>query len=151
MNDLETLEIPTNSITEGSQADIDAVKNLAEVKLDKAEDIKVRRKAAREMLNDTLRADEEYAGVEQATKENEKRLKEIRTRLAGNPEVANLEADIKEMNRQYNEARRDASDYLIMWADKTGQLSFLHTNGNEIKIDRTARAKVVVKKKKAKA
>jgi hypothetical protein len=147
MNDLTLTNDPAAAMS-SEESDIQAIKNLCEAKIDTMETVKGNRRTAREILIEQLRADEEYASIEASLKDDEKRLKEVRARLATNPAIAELEASIKEFNRIYNQARKDAGEYLVLYADKTGQLSFLHSNGSQVKIERNAKARIVIKKKK---
>lgn len=148
MNKLTKTNAEATELTATEQTEIDSIKNLAIAKIDTLNEIKEKRKAKREMLTDSLREDETYAELEAAAKDYKKRLDAQKAVLMTNPTLAGLEADIKELNREYNETKNDVGDYLVMYADKTGQLSFLHPNGDEIKIQRSAKAKIIVNKKK---
>ena len=139
--------IPTPVVEERLAPEIQSIKNLAVAKIDNLNKLKEERKEKREKLNEMLRSDETYTATENAARDRKKALDEIKARLMTDPELAALEADIKELNSEINEHKKDVGDYLVMYADKTGQLSFLHPDGNEIKIERTAKPKVIITKK----
>lgn len=139
--------IPTPVVEERMAPEIQSIKDLAVAKIDAVAKLKEERKEKRERLNEMLRSDEVYTETENAAKDRKKALDEIKARLMTDPELARLEADIKELNSEITIHNKDIGDYLVMYADKTGQLSFLHPSGDKINIERTAKPKVIVLKK----
>jgi ABC-type phosphate transport system auxiliary subunit len=121
----------------------ESVKNLAITKIEKLDELKSQRKAAREMLTSQLLQNVEYANVQKEVKHAKLKLSVALARANDNPEVANLQKKLDDLNRQYKELRSEISDYLVTYQQMTGQLSFLHPNGTEIHIEQSAKPKIV--------
>jgi septal ring factor EnvC (AmiA/AmiB activator) len=143
MNELIT--IPNQTFRE-THPDVISIKNLAEKKIDTFEATKFTLKEKRRELRETLRAEDEFAQLEKNIKEAQKKLKEVKNRLMQDPELIKLEAEIKELAKENKAAKADVSDYLVMYADMTGQLSFLHGNGDMIMIKKQAKIALIKKK-----
>lgn len=123
--------------------EIEAVKNLAMAKMEALKKVRNDRKTAREVLQDALEANPDYTSAKTAWTEAQRKHKEAKARAMENPQVYKANDKIKELTKEYNELKTDVGEYLVTYADKTGQLSFLTPAGDEVMIARSAKATVV--------
>lgn len=123
--------------------EVTAIKNLAMTKIEALKKVREDRKNAREMLQSALEANADYTAAKTAWTEAQRKHKEAKARAMENPEVYKANDKIKDLTKQYNELKTDVGDYLVTYADKTGQLSFITPDGNEVLIARSAKATIV--------
>ncbi len=123
--------------------EIESVKNLAMAKIEALKKVREERKTAREVLQDALEANQDYTSAKTAWTDAQRKHKEAKARAMENPQVYKANDKIKELTKQYNELKTDVGDYLVTYADKTGQLSFITPDGNEVLIARSAKATIV--------
>lgn len=136
MNDPVTIE---SRIT----PEIAAVRDLATTKMARLKAIKEEKRVAREMLHDLLDGDVEYHNTTKEVEEAQKKRKVAKTRIMQDPKAYEANKKIKELTQEYNETKDDIGEYLVTYAEKTGQLSFLMPDGQEVLIHRSARPVVI--------
>lgn len=125
----------------------EATKNLVIAKMEQLEAIRFRRRNEKERLEMAMMQDEEYKKLMSTSKQDKLKLKVAKERLLNNPEIYEMKDNIKEMNREYNEVKQDISDYLVTFEQSTGQLSFMHPEGDKVEIIRMAKPKIIKVKK----
>ena len=123
--------------------EIESVKNLAIAKMEAMQKIRYERRTAREMYTDALENSTDYQNAKKKADEAKKELLAAKQRRMQDPTVSQADKKVKDLTREYNEAKEDVSAYLVLFEQKSGQLSFLAPDGNEVRIQRSAKAKVV--------
>jgi seryl-tRNA synthetase len=126
--------------------EVEAAKNLVIVKMERLKAIKEEKRVAREMLHDMLDGDVEYHNTTKEVEEATKKRKVAKARIMQDKQAFAANQKIKELAEEYKEVKEDIGEYLTMYADRTGQLSFLTPSGSEVIISRTARATVIPEK-----
>lgn len=125
--------------------EVQSLKNIAISKMKLLDRLKEDRKTAKDMLNDELESDSAYSRAQSAFEDAKKDRDAIKATIMMTSHAHDLKTKLNDISEEYTEIKKDLSDYLIAYKDKTKQLSFFDDMGNTIEIEQSAKPRVITK------
>lgn len=120
--------------------------NLLNVAMDKAAELKERKKFEREKLEAEFLQDDQYASAVEAIKEQQLQKSAAKKRLILNPICSELKENIKNLSQQIREENQTTNITALQYKEKTGVSSFIR-NGREFVIVQVAKFQKARKKR----
>lgn len=121
----------------------EATKNLVVAKMNSLNQLRLKKRQLKERLDSLMMGDEAYKVALTDWNTKRKELKDIKERLAQQPDIFELKEELKEVTQDFNQTKKDISEYLLIFQTETGQLSFIDPNGHRIEIVQSATPRIV--------
>lgn len=125
-------------VIEAPAVEAQSIKNMAIRSIRILEELKEKKKANKEMLEEALEENGDYRRSQSAFEDAKKLRDEIKQRLLLTDYIAGLTDKQKEIAEEYKDAKDDVSAALIAYQEQTKQLSFFDDMNREVFIKRTA-------------
>lgn len=117
--------------------------NLIVAKMNSLQSFRIQKRQLKEKLDSLMMEDQAYKTALEDLTAKRKEMKSIKERLDQRNDIFELKEEIKALTQEFNQTKKDISEYLLLYQSQTGQLSFIDPNGHRVEIVQSATPHIV--------